>query len=49
MQIYCDVIFLQICEKWESENNSVGQTPQQFSDRNSGHRPKFNFDLEHYE
>ena len=42
-----DVIYLQICEKCESENSYVGQTSQKFSDRNSGHRSKFN--LEHYE
>ena len=37
-----DVIYLQICEKCESENSYVGQTSQKFSDRNSGHRSKFN-------
>ena len=42
-----DVIYAQICQGCDSENVYIGQTSQKFSDRNTGHRNKFNF--ENYE
>ena len=41
------MIYIQICQKCESENVYVGQTSLKFSERNNGHRTKFN--MNHYE
>ncbi len=37
-----DVIYVHKCGSCTSENVYVGQTSQKFSDRNNGHRSKFN-------